>query len=120
MAAVAMAHGISANLLLREVHETAQPHVDAGTVSEKPVAFIALAMAVQSASPEPSGFPLRGRPMAALNSGSAQAVQPDTPISCHRAQWSFDTSALFVTAQASSQTPSQVSETTKPTLGGLC
>ena len=59
MAAVAMAHGINANLLRRWVHEMAQPPVDAVAVSDKPVGFIALPMPAPSAQPEPSGEPIR-------------------------------------------------------------
>jgi transposase len=59
MAAVAMAHGINANLLRRWVHEHAQPLIDAVTVSEKPVGFIALPMPAQSAPAAPSGEPIR-------------------------------------------------------------
>jgi len=59
MAAVAMAHGINANLLRRWVHERAQPPVDAVTVSEKPAGFIALPMPAPSAPPVPNGEPIR-------------------------------------------------------------
>ncbi|MGN7877144.1 IS66-like element accessory protein TnpA [Roseateles sp. 22389] len=59
MAAVAMAHGINANLLRRWVHERAQPPVDAVAVGDKPVGFIALPMPAPSAQPEPSGEPIR-------------------------------------------------------------
>lgn len=44
MVAVAMAHGINANLLRRWVHERAQPPADTATVSTNPVDFIALPM----------------------------------------------------------------------------
>jgi transposase len=59
MAAVAMAHGINANLLRRWVHEKVQLPVDALAVSEKPVGFIALPTPAPSAPPEPSGEPIR-------------------------------------------------------------
>jgi transposase len=59
MAAVAMAHGINANLPRRWVHEMAQPPVDAVAVSDKPVGFIALPMPAPSAPPVPSGEPVR-------------------------------------------------------------
>jgi transposase len=58
MAAVAMAHGINANLLRRWVHEMAQPPLDAVAVSDKPVGF-ALPMPAPSAPPEPSSEPIR-------------------------------------------------------------
>jgi transposase len=59
MAAVAMAHGINANLLRRWVHERAQPPIDAVTVSEKPVGFIELPMPAPPAPPAPSTEPIR-------------------------------------------------------------
>jgi transposase len=59
MAAVAMAHGINANLLRRWVHERAQPPGDAVAVSDKPVGFIALPMPTPSAPPVPNGEPIR-------------------------------------------------------------
>lgn len=51
MAAVAMAHGINANLLRRWVHEMAQPPADPAAVSPNTVGFIALPMPM----PAPSG-----------------------------------------------------------------
>lgn len=59
MAAVAMAHGINANLLRRWVNESAQSPIDVVPVSDKPVGFIALPMPAPSAQPEPSGEPIR-------------------------------------------------------------
>jgi transposase len=59
MAAVAMAHGINANLLRRWVHERAQPPADAAAVSANPVGFIALPMPAPSAPPVPNGEPIR-------------------------------------------------------------
>jgi transposase len=59
MAAVAMAHGINANLLRRWVHEKAQPPIDAVTVSEKPVGFIELPMPAPPAPPAPSAESIR-------------------------------------------------------------
>ena len=59
MAAVAMAHGINANLLRRWVHERAQPPIDAATISPDPVGFIALPMPAPSAPPEPSSGTIR-------------------------------------------------------------
>ncbi|MBB3283236.1 transposase [Mitsuaria sp. BK037] len=59
MAAVAMAHGINANLLRRWVHERARPPVDVVTVRGKPVDFIALPMPAASAPSEPGGEPIR-------------------------------------------------------------
>ncbi len=59
MAAVAMAHGINANLLRRWVHERAQPPVDAVAVSDKPVGFIELPLAAPPAPPAPSAEPIR-------------------------------------------------------------
>lgn len=61
MAAVAMAHGINANLLRRWVHERAQPPVEAVTVSEKPAGFIELPMPMPTppAPPAPSAEPIR-------------------------------------------------------------
>lgn len=56
MAAVAMAHGINANLLRRWLHERAEPPIDAVTISEKPVGFIALPM---PAPPAPGAEPIR-------------------------------------------------------------
>lgn len=56
MAAVAMAHGINANLLRRWVHERDQPPIDAVTVSEKPGGFIELPM---PAPPAPSAESIR-------------------------------------------------------------
>ncbi len=59
MAAVAMAHGINANLLRRWVHERAQPPTDAVAVDGKPVGFIALPMPASAALPTPSSEPIR-------------------------------------------------------------
>lgn len=59
MAAVAMAHGINANLLRRWVHERTQPLVDAVTVSEKPAGFIELPMPASPAPPAPSTESIR-------------------------------------------------------------
>ncbi len=62
MAAVAMAHGINANLLRRWVHERAQPPVDAAAVSANTVGFIALPMPTPpapSAPSAPSAEPIR-------------------------------------------------------------
>lgn len=59
MAAVAMAHGINANLLRRWVHERAQPPTDAAAVDGKPVGFIALPMPAPAALPAPSSEPIR-------------------------------------------------------------
>jgi transposase len=59
MAAVAMAHGINANLLRRWVHEGAQPPVDAWAVGDTPAGFIALPMPAPSAPPAPSAEPIR-------------------------------------------------------------
>jgi len=59
MAAVAMAHGINANLLRRWVHETARPPTDAPAVSANPVGFIALPMQAASAPSEASSEPIR-------------------------------------------------------------
>ncbi|MDG0857663.1 IS66-like element accessory protein TnpA [Roseateles puraquae] len=59
MAAVAMAHGINANLLRRWVHERAQPPADATAVSANTAGFIALPMPAQSAPAAPSGEPIR-------------------------------------------------------------
>lgn len=59
MAAVAMAHGLNANLLRRWVHERAQPPADAVTVSEKPVGFIELPMPAPPAPPAPSTEAIR-------------------------------------------------------------
>ena len=58
MAAVAMAHGINANLLRRWVHELAQPPAAAVAVSDQPVGFIALPMPAPSAPPVPTGEPI--------------------------------------------------------------
>ncbi|MFG6490582.1 IS66-like element accessory protein TnpA [Roseateles sp. BYS78W] len=59
MAAVAMAHGINANLLRRWVHERAQPPADTATVSANPVGFIALPTPTPSEPPAPSAEPIR-------------------------------------------------------------
>ncbi|MBR8834648.1 MAG: transposase [Stigonema ocellatum SAG 48.90 = DSM 106950] len=59
MAAVAMAHGINANLLRRWVHEKARPPVAALAVSDKPAAFIELPMPAPSAPPASSAEPIR-------------------------------------------------------------
>lgn len=59
MAAVAMAHGINANLLRRWVHERDQPPADAAAVNANPVGFIALPMPEPSAPPAPSADPIR-------------------------------------------------------------
>ena len=59
MAAVAMAHGINANLLRRWVHEMAQPPIDAAAVGANPVGFIALPMPASPAPPAPSAEPIR-------------------------------------------------------------
>lgn len=59
MAAVAMAHGINANLLRRWVHERAQAPIDSVTVSERPAGFIELPMPAPSAPPELSAEPIR-------------------------------------------------------------
>lgn len=59
MAAVAMAHGINANLLRRWVHERVQPPADAAAVNAHPVGFIALPMPAPSALPEASSEPIR-------------------------------------------------------------
>ena len=59
MAAVAMAHGINANLLRRWVRERAQQRGDAVAANDKPVGFIALPMQVPSVPPAPSGEPIR-------------------------------------------------------------
>lgn len=59
MAAVAMAHGINANLLRRWVHERAQPPIDVVTVSERPIGFIELPMPAPPAPPAPSAEPIR-------------------------------------------------------------
>jgi len=54
MAAVAMAHGINANLLRRWVHERVQPPGDAAAASDKPVGFIALPMPMPAPSAPPA------------------------------------------------------------------
>lgn len=59
MAAVAMAHGINANLLRRWVNERAQPPIATVTVREKPVGFIELPMPAPPATPSPTGEPIR-------------------------------------------------------------
>ncbi len=59
MAAVAMAHGINANLLRRWVHERAQAPLDAAAISPNPVGFIALPMPAPSAPPASSAEPIR-------------------------------------------------------------
>ena len=59
MAAVAMAHGINANLLRRWGHERAQPPVDAATVNANPVGFIALTMPAPSMPTELGAEPIR-------------------------------------------------------------
>lgn len=59
MAAVAMAHGINANLLRRWVHEKAQPPAAAMAVNDKPAAFIELPMPVPSAPPASTAEPIR-------------------------------------------------------------
>lgn len=59
MAAVAMAHGINANLLRRWVQERAHPPADAVAVSDKPVGFIELTMPAPPAPPAPSCEPIR-------------------------------------------------------------
>ena len=59
MAAVAMAHGINANLLRRWAQERAQQPIDAVTVSEKPVGFIELPMPAPPAPPAPGAEPIR-------------------------------------------------------------
>lgn len=59
MAAVAMAHGINANLLRCWVHEVPQPPVDAVAVSDRPVGFIALPMPAPPAPSTPSAEPIR-------------------------------------------------------------
>ena len=59
MAAVAMAHGINANLLRRWVHERAQPPVDSAAESANPVGFIALPMPVPPTPPALGAEPIR-------------------------------------------------------------
>jgi len=59
MAAVAMAHGINANLLRRWVHERAQPPIDTVTVGEKPVGFIELPMPMPAPNIEPIRIEVR-------------------------------------------------------------
>lgn len=59
MAAVAMAHGINANLLRRWVHATARPPTHATAASGNPVGFIALPMPAASVPPGASGDPIR-------------------------------------------------------------
>lgn len=59
MAAVAMAHGINANLLRRWVHEMAQLPADAAAVIANPVGFIALPMPAPSAQSASSSEPIR-------------------------------------------------------------
>ena len=59
MAAVAMAHGINANLLRRWVYEGAQPPTDAVAVNDKPVGFIALPIPAPAPPPAPSSEPIR-------------------------------------------------------------
>jgi len=59
MAAVAMAHGINANLLRRWVHERAQPPAGVAAVSPNPVGFIALPMPASPTPPEPSAELIR-------------------------------------------------------------
>lgn len=59
MAAVAMAHGVNANLLRRWAHEMAQPPLDAVAVTDKPTGFIALPMPAPPAPPAPSAEPIR-------------------------------------------------------------
>jgi transposase len=58
-AAMAMAHGINANLVRRRVHEMARPPIDALAVNTSPVGFISLPMPATSAPPESSGDPIR-------------------------------------------------------------
>lgn len=58
MAAVAMAHGINANLLRRWVHERAQPPIDAAAVDANPVGFIALPMPAPPTPPGQSAEPI--------------------------------------------------------------
>lgn len=59
MAAVAMAHGINANLLRRWVHERAQQPVDTVTVGDRPVGFIELPMPAPPVPPARSAEPIR-------------------------------------------------------------
>ena len=59
MAAVAMAHGVNANLLRRWVHEMAQSPLDAVAVNDKPVGFIALPMPAPPPPLAPSAEPIR-------------------------------------------------------------
>jgi transposase len=59
MAAVAMAHGINANLLRRWVHERVQPRVDAVPACDQPLGFIALPMPAPAPPPAPSSEPIR-------------------------------------------------------------
>lgn len=59
MAAVAMVHGINANLLRRWVLERALPPVAAVRASDQPTGFIALPMPAPPASPSPSAEPIR-------------------------------------------------------------
>jgi transposase len=58
MAAVAMAHGINANLLRRWVHERLSP-CRHGDCQRHPVGFIALPMPTPSEPPAPSAEPIR-------------------------------------------------------------
>ena len=58
MAAVAMAHGVNANLLRRRVHERAQPPADAVSASDQPVGFIGLPMPGPPASSTPTAEPI--------------------------------------------------------------